>query len=75
MKVTIEFKDINEYLEFENMNEYLGFNEKTAQEGQVQEQFIDIMIDDTLVAKNVLNHLREMQIKNGLDILASKILL
>ena len=41
MKVTIEFKDINEYLEFENMNEYLGFNEKTAQEGQVQEQFID----------------------------------
>ncbi len=32
MKITIEFKDINEYLEFK---------EKTAQEELVQEQFID----------------------------------
>lgn len=75
MKVTIEFNSVDEYLKFKNINDHLGFNEKTAQEGQVQEQCINIMIDDTLVAKNVLNHLREMQIKNGLDILASKILL
>jgi hypothetical protein len=33
MKITIEFNDVAEYLEFK---------EKTAQEGQVQEQFLDI---------------------------------
>lgn len=47
MKITIEFKDVNEYLEFK---------EKTAQEGQVQEQFISLKLDAKKIAKHLAIH-------------------